>query len=122
MASNTIQLCLITTMAGVVKGRAETIRRSFYTFLNKFAWRTPIAWVMDLKTCNEVMPKLQEFAEQFAKETGGEKQLFYLTTIMMSYKELERLLQSAGEPENREVAMRLKKILELQRQLVELVT
>jgi hypothetical protein len=40
----------------------------------------------------------------------------------MSYSELKRLMQYAKEPENKEVAMRLKKILELQRQLVELTT
>jgi len=122
MASNTVQLCLITTMAGVTKGKAETIRRNFYLLLNKFAWHTPIGWIMDAKTCNEVMPKLQELAEQFAKETRGEKQLFYFSTIMMDYKELERLLQYAEEPENKDIAMRLRKILEIQRQLVELVT
>lgn len=120
MASTSIQLCLITSMAGVIRGRAETIRRNFYAFLNKFAWYTPIGWVMDWRTCNEVMPKLQKFAEEF-KESSG-KQLFYLTTVMMSYKELERLLQYAEEPENKEVAMRLRKILEIQRQLVELAT
>jgi GR25 family glycosyltransferase involved in LPS biosynthesis len=120
MASNTIQLCIITSMAGVVKGRGETIRRSFYRLVESLAWLTPLGWVMDSKTCSEAMEKLQQLANEFAKETNG-KQLYFLATTLMSYSELKKLMQYAKEPENKEVAMRLKKILELQRQLVELI-
>ena len=122
MASPTIQLCLITSMAGIVKGKAETIRKQFYKLMNDLSWHTPIGWIMDWKTCSEIMKRLQELADEFAKETKGEKQLFYLTTIMMDYRELERLLQYSREPENPQIAMRLKNILELQKRLVELTT
>jgi GR25 family glycosyltransferase involved in LPS biosynthesis len=121
MAGAPIQLCIITTMAGVTKGRAETIRRNFYRLMESWGWLTPLGWIMDSKTCSEAMEKLQHLASEFAKETNG-KQLFYLATTLMSYSELKRLMQYAKEPENKEVAMRLKKILELQRQLVELTT
>jgi hypothetical protein len=119
MSGVSIQLCLITTTAGVTKERAETIRRKFYRLMNDLSWLTPIGWVMDWQTCNEIMGRLQEIADEFFRESKG-KQLFYLTTVMMSYDEVKRLLQFAKEPENLQIKMRLKKILDLQKQLVEL--
>jgi len=119
MAGVSIQLCLITTMAGITKGKVETIRRKFYRVLESASWATPLGWVMDLQTCNEVKEKLQVLADEFARESGG-KQLFYLETITISYGALERLLQNAKEPANQEIAMRLKKILELRKHLVEI--
>jgi len=121
MAGALIQLCLITTTAGVTKGRAETIRRNFYRLMNDLSWLTPIGWVMDWKTCSEVMKRLQELADEYAKEANG-RQLFYLATILMSYNELKQLLQHSREPANQQIATRLKTILELQRRLVELTT
>jgi TRAP-type C4-dicarboxylate transport system substrate-binding protein len=121
MASNIIQVCMVTTMAGVLKGKPESIRRKLYRVLESVSWWTPLGWVMDLRTYNEYKQKLQEIAEEFAKETNG-RQLFYLTTIMMNYKELERLLQYSKEPANQEIAKRLKRILEVHKELVELAT
>ena len=109
--SDMIQVCVVTTVAGMLKGRPDSIRRKLYRVLESVSWWTPLGWVMDLMTCNEAMQKLQAIAEEFAKETNG-KQLFYLTTVMMSYKDLEKLMQYSKEPTNQEIAKRLKKILE----------
>jgi len=118
MASDIIQVCVVTTVAGILTGRPESIRRKLYRVLESMSWWTPLGWIMDLKTCNEAMQKLQAIAEEFAKETNG-KQLFYLATIMMSYKDLERLMQYSMEPANQEIAKRLKKILEVHKELAE---
>ena len=119
MVTDIIQVCTVTTMAGILKGKPESIRRKLYRVLESVAWWTPLGWVMDLKTCNEYKQKFQEIAEEFAKETEG-KQLFLLLTTMMPYEELERLLQYSKEPANQEVAKRLKRILKAHKELVEL--
>jgi hypothetical protein len=106
-------------MAGVLKGKPESIRRKLYRVLESVSWWTPLGWVMDLKTCDEYKQKFQAIAEEFAKETNG-GQLFYLTTVMMSYKDLEMLLQYSKKPTNQEVAKRLKRILEVHKELIEI--
>jgi hypothetical protein len=114
-----IQLCTFVYLAGVTKERAETIRRSFYRYLENYAWATPLAWVMDMKTCREILPKLQELANKFAKETEG-KELFQYYIISVSLDTLRILLQNARPPEKEEVAERLKKVLE-SKELIELL-
>jgi lipoprotein NlpI len=113
-----IQLCTFVYLAGITKERAETIRRSFYRYLENYAWATPLTWIMDMKTCRELLPKLQQLADQFAKETGG-KMLFQYYIISVSINTLRELLQNARPPEKEEVAERLKKILK-SKELIEL--
>jgi hypothetical protein len=114
-----IQLCTFVYLAGTTKERAETIRRSFYRYLENYAWATPLAWVMDMKTCKEILPKLQELANKFAKETEG-KELFQYYIISVTLDTLRILLQNAKPPEKEEIAERLKKILE-SKELIEIL-
>jgi hypothetical protein len=114
-----VQLCTFVYLAGATKERAETIRRNLYRYLENYAWATPLSWVMDMKTCRELLPKLQQLADQFAKETGG-KILFEYYIISVSLDMLRRLLQNAKPPEKKEVAERLKKVLE-SKELIEIL-
>jgi len=115
-----IQLCTFVYLAGTTKERAETIRRSFYRYLENYAWATPLTWVMDMKTCKEILPKLQELANKFAKETEG-KELFQYYIISVTLDTLRILLQNAKPPEKKEIAERLKKVLE-SKELVEILS
>lgn len=120
MASAYIPICIFVSTASMVKGKAETYRRAFYRYMERYAWLTDIGWIMDRRTCEEYLPKLQEIASNFHRETGRQLFTYYITSL--SLETLKQLIESpySRAPQDLNVAERLRKLLEIYRKLVEI--
>jgi hypothetical protein len=111
MTTTYLEICIFVSSAKVIKGRGETVRRNFYRYMESFAWLTPIGWMMDVKTCEEVLPKLQELAKEY-EEVGGETLfLYYRTSTPSTF--IKQLIESpfTKPPRNETVKQRLEKLL-----------
>jgi hypothetical protein len=94
-----VQICMITSMAGAAKDRAETIRRIFYKLVENYAYKTPIAWVAPIDVCTEkILPKLEKLNEEFRKLTG--KELAVVFTANVDEEFLRQLMRYAEQPRN----------------------
>jgi hypothetical protein len=120
MASTYVSICIFASTAGVVKDKAGTYRRAFYRYMERYAWLTDIGWIMDRRTCEEYLPKLQEIADNFRRETGRQLFAYYITSLPL--ETLKQLIESpySKAPQDPNVAERLRKLVEIYRKLVEI--
>ena len=113
-----VQVCVILPTGQVFKGRPEGIRRNLYFALERYAYRTPLGWVVDYEVCRELLEKrLAKMNEEYLSLTG--QPLFRHFTIAVPVEQLRELLALAERAPASEVAKKLEKAAGLGKHLVE---
>jgi len=106
------EVCFVTAATLSDSGRASTIRRNFYRIIERYAWKTPLGWLMDIETCTEIAPKLEQLDKEHRELTG--KSFIGIYRAILGVQELKKILENSTPPNREDVATRLRKILETQ--------
>jgi hypothetical protein len=104
------EVCFVVASMFPDSGRASTIRRNFYRVIDRYAWRTPLGWLMDRETCTEVEQKLEQLDKEYRELVG--RPFISTYRAILGVQELKKMLEKSAPPERGDVAMRLRRILE----------